>query len=93
MPLFPPLIVEDGIYRSALPNELNYSFLHTLKLKTIVVMSAQEQSLNGHFNSFVDDYNINCIFIENVVPEQRGGIRSMCLVSLWFIDRIGTLFT
>lgn len=38
---FPPVsfsLVEEGLYRSALPNEINYPFLERLGLKTIIYL-------------------------------------------------------
>lgn len=38
---FPPVgfgLVEEGLYRSALPNEINYPFLERLRLKTIIYL-------------------------------------------------------
>eukprot|EP00042_Codosiga_hollandica_P040403 m.347372 g.347372 ORF g.347372 m.347372 type:complete len:66 (+) comp55854_c0_seq2:80-277(+) len=37
-------IVEEDLYRSGLPNELNFPFLEKLRLKTIVVVSSDEPS-------------------------------------------------
>ena len=45
--LFPPLnfgIVEDGIYRSGLPTQLNLPFLLTLRLKTVICLEQSSQS-------------------------------------------------
>lgn len=44
MPLFPPLnfgTVEENIYRSAIPTELNFQFLQTLNLKTVLILSPE----------------------------------------------------
>ncbi len=38
---FPPVgfgLVEEGLYRSALPNEINFPFLERLRLKTIIYL-------------------------------------------------------
>jgi tyrosine-protein phosphatase OCA1 len=42
MPLFPPLnfgTVETDLYRSGIPNELNFQFLQSLNLKTVLILS------------------------------------------------------
>lgn len=44
MSLFPPLnfgYVQDELYRSAIPNEINFQFLQTLNLKTILILSPE----------------------------------------------------
>jgi tyrosine-protein phosphatase OCA1 len=41
---FPPLnfgYVQDHLFRSAIPNEINYQFLQTLHLKTILILSPE----------------------------------------------------
>ena len=46
MPLFPPLnfcAVADNLYRSAIPNELNFQFLQTLNIKTVLVLQSPEE--------------------------------------------------
>lgn len=43
---FPPVsfgLVEEGLYRSALPNEINYPFLERLGLKTIIFLYPDEE--------------------------------------------------
>lgn len=43
---FPPVgfgLVEEGLYRSALPNEINYPFLERLRLKTIIYLYADDE--------------------------------------------------
>eukprot|EP00752_Nemacystus_decipiens_P002113 g2017.t2 len=50
---FPPVsfgLVEEGLYRSALPNEINYPFLERLGLKTIIFLYPDDDidaQLNG----------------------------------------------
>jgi hypothetical protein len=44
MALFPPLnfgYVQDHLFRSAIPNEINFQFLQTLQLKTILILSPE----------------------------------------------------
>jgi hypothetical protein len=46
MPLFPPLnfcAVADSLYRSAVPNELNFQFLQTLDIRTVLVLQSPEE--------------------------------------------------
>jgi tyrosine-protein phosphatase OCA1 len=41
---FPPLnfgYVQDDLFRSAIPNEVNFQFLQTLQLKTILILSPE----------------------------------------------------
>jgi tyrosine-protein phosphatase OCA1 len=60
--LIPPAnygVVEEGLYRSALPNELNFPFLEQLQIKTILHMSTEE--LSEQLRSFVDDQGINVV--------------------------------
>ncbi|KAI8804723.1 protein-tyrosine phosphatase [Cladochytrium replicatum] len=52
----PPLnfgIVEENLYRSGQPNELNFPFLEKLGLKTIIFLAPEEP--NQRFLNFVDD--------------------------------------
>lgn len=42
--LYPPLnfgYVQDHLFRSAIPNEINFQFLQTLQLKTIIILSPE----------------------------------------------------
>jgi tyrosine-protein phosphatase OCA1 len=60
--LIPPAnygVVEEGLYRSALPNELNFPFLEQLQIKTILHMSTEE--LSEQLRSFVDDQGIDVV--------------------------------
>jgi tyrosine-protein phosphatase OCA1 len=44
--LFPPLnfgVVEESLYRSALPTEVNFPFLQTLGLRTVLCLAAPEE--------------------------------------------------
>ncbi|KAL2917700.1 tyrosine-protein phosphatase required for protection against superoxide stress (By similarity) [Polyrhizophydium stewartii] len=57
--LIPPLnfgLVEDRLYRSGQPNELNFPFLEKLGLKTVVFLAPEEP--NQRFLNFVDDQDI-----------------------------------
>ncbi|EKD00700.1 hypothetical protein A1Q2_04892 [Trichosporon asahii var. asahii CBS 8904] len=45
--IVPPMnfgLVEDGLYRSAQPTELNFSFLEKLNLRTVIWVGAEEPS-------------------------------------------------
>lgn len=66
MPYFPPLNfanVEDGLYRSALPTEINFEFLQTLSLKSIIILSPE--AVDEQFETFMEDFSIQAINIEN----------------------------
>mmetsp|Transcript_3160 Transcript_3160/g.4897 ORF Transcript_3160/g.4897 Transcript_3160/m.4897 type:complete len:181 (-) Transcript_3160:115-657(-) len=66
MPLFPPLnfgMVEEGLYRSALPSELNFQFLQTLKLKSILILSPE--AVDERFADFLEDFDIQAFYIHN----------------------------
>ncbi|KAI9176169.1 tyrosine-protein phosphatase required for protection against superoxide stress (By similarity) [Blastocladiella emersonii ATCC 22665] len=55
----PPLnfgMIEDDLYRSGQPNELNFPFLEKLGLKTIVWLAPEEP--NQRFLNFIDDQEI-----------------------------------
>ena len=65
MVLFPPLnfqYVENDLYRSAFPTEINYDFLRTLNLRTMLIL---DESCPQSLLSFMDDSNIQPIFIDN----------------------------
>eukprot|EP00002_Diphylleia_rotans_P035290 TRINITY_DN7688_c0_g1_i1.p1 TRINITY_DN7688_c0_g1~~TRINITY_DN7688_c0_g1_i1.p1 ORF type:complete len:177 (+),score=33.64 TRINITY_DN7688_c0_g1_i1:51-581(+) len=56
----PPMnfgLVEEDLYRSGFPNELNFPFLERLKLKTIIFLGPDEPS--GPLVNFVEDQGIN----------------------------------
>ena len=55
--LFPPEcfgMVESGVYRSAFPSEVNFSFLQTLNLKTMVLLDAARGSPSATSKTSVD---------------------------------------
>ncbi|KAI9006100.1 tyrosine-protein phosphatase required for protection against superoxide stress (By similarity) [Gaertneriomyces sp. JEL0708] len=55
----PPLnfgIVEENLYRSGQPNELNFPFLEKLGLRTVVYLAPEEP--NQRFLNFIDDQEI-----------------------------------
>lgn len=71
--LFPPLnfgCVEDNLYRSAIPTELNLPFLATLHLTTIICLDKSQ--LSDSFNSFIEEHCIHCIAFDHVQSE--GGL-------------------
>ncbi|KNE62252.1 hypothetical protein AMAG_07490 [Allomyces macrogynus ATCC 38327] len=56
----PPLnfgMIEDDLYRSGQPNELNFPFLEKLGLKTVVWLAPEEP--NQRFLNFIDNQEIN----------------------------------
>ncbi|KAJ8331499.1 tyrosine-protein phosphatase required for protection against superoxide stress (By similarity) [Batrachochytrium dendrobatidis] len=56
----PPLnfgLVEERLYRSGQPNELNFPFLEKLGLKTVIFLAPEEP--NQRFLNFIDDQEIN----------------------------------
>mmetsp|Transcript_15533 Transcript_15533/g.16829 ORF Transcript_15533/g.16829 Transcript_15533/m.16829 type:complete len:224 (-) Transcript_15533:2951-3622(-) len=60
--VFPPLnftMIEDNLYRSALPSPINYPFIKTLKLKTILVLS--QNTVDDNFLSFCKENEVNLI--------------------------------
>jgi tyrosine-protein phosphatase OCA1 len=75
MHLFPPqnfVAVEEGIYRSGLPSELNYRFLESLQLRTVIVLSPE--SMDSLFASFLDDFRIRVIYIQNATNDGFRGL-------------------
>ncbi|KAJ8904677.1 hypothetical protein NDN08_001195 [Rhodosorus marinus] len=65
--LIPPInfgIVEENLYRSGMPNELNFPFLEKLQLKTIVNLASEEPS--QQFLNFVSDHNIDMVNLGGV---------------------------
>ena len=65
MVLFPPLnftYVENNLYRSAFPTEINYEFVRSLNLKTILIL---DETCPQSLISFLEDSNIRAIFIDN----------------------------
>lgn len=60
--LIPPTnfgIVEEDLYRSGMPNELNFPFLERLQLKTIIYLASDDVS--EKLADFIDDQGIDVI--------------------------------
>lgn len=60
--LIPPTnfgIVEEDLYRSGMPNELNFPFLEKLQLKTIIYLASED--ISDKLADFVDDQGIDVI--------------------------------
>jgi tyrosine-protein phosphatase OCA1 len=60
--LIPPVnygVVEEGLYRSGLPNELNFPFLEQLQIRTLLHMSTEQ--MNRQLLNFVDDQGIEVV--------------------------------
>lgn len=70
--LIPPTnfgIVEEDLYRSGMPNELNFPFLERLQLRTIIYLSTEDPS--DKFSDFIDDHDIHVINLsstESITP-------------------------
>mmetsp|Transcript_8521 Transcript_8521/g.14138 ORF Transcript_8521/g.14138 Transcript_8521/m.14138 type:complete len:215 (+) Transcript_8521:56-700(+) len=65
--LFPPLNfnqVEEGIYRSGIPFELNFEFLKTLKLRTVVILSSNY--VDDSLSHFFEENHVHVIYGENM---------------------------
>lgn len=74
--LFPPECfgnVENDIYRSALPTEVNFRFLETLRLKTVIFLGSEGQH---SFSFFLDDLSIKKIYIENPAGDGLDGTQA-----------------
>ncbi|KAG5175830.1 protein-tyrosine phosphatase [Tribonema minus] len=60
---FPPVNfapVEEGLYRSGLPTEINYPFLERLKLKTIIYLFPDED-IDAQLESFLEDQEVKLV--------------------------------
>jgi tyrosine-protein phosphatase OCA1 len=49
-------MVEEDLYRSGMPHELNFPFLEKLHIKTVIYLGSEEPSLK--FLQFMDDQEI-----------------------------------
>jgi tyrosine-protein phosphatase OCA1 len=65
MRIIPPLnfgLIEDKLYRSGQPNELNFPFLEKLGLKTVLFLAPEDPNSRyrglTRFLSFIDDQDI-----------------------------------
>ena len=72
--LFPPpnfAAVEDDLYRSALPTEINVPFLQQLNLKTVILLehSSGSADIDPMFSFFLEDNGIEAVRI----GEESGG--------------------
>uniref|UniRef100_M4C493 protein-tyrosine-phosphatase n=1 Tax=Hyaloperonospora arabidopsidis (strain Emoy2) TaxID=559515 RepID=M4C493_HYAAE len=54
-------MVEEDLYRSGQPNELNFPFLERLNLRTIIYLALEEP--NPQFQSFVEEQEIQLVFL------------------------------
>jgi len=62
--LIPPLnfgMVENDLFRSGQPNELNFPFLEKLNLKTVIWLAPEEPS--EAYQNFLDDHNIESLHL------------------------------
>mmetsp|Transcript_18974 Transcript_18974/g.32868 ORF Transcript_18974/g.32868 Transcript_18974/m.32868 type:complete len:173 (+) Transcript_18974:93-611(+) len=60
--LIPPInfgMVEENLYRSGMPNELNFPFLERLNLKKVIYLAPED--LTQQFLNFVDDQEIELL--------------------------------
>ncbi len=57
--------IEDGLYRGALPTQLNVSFLDTLNLKTLILLEPIQgsESVDPIIRAFLDDNGISFVRI------------------------------
>lgn len=58
----PPInygMVEEDLYRSGVPNELNFPFLEKLQLRKVVYVAPDE--LPSQYLNFLDDHNIELV--------------------------------
>jgi tyrosine-protein phosphatase OCA1 len=70
MSILASYFVEEGLYRSALPTELNIPFLESLGLKSIVVLGDYlDEALVG----FIDKFGINYVRVENTITRTDSG--------------------
>ncbi|GAB0489568.1 hypothetical protein MMPV_000792 [Pyropia vietnamensis] len=67
--LIPPInfgIVEENVYRSGMPNELNFPFIEKLQLATIIYLAPEEPS--PAFLAFIDDQSIDMVPLGDEAP-------------------------
>ena len=70
--------VETDLYRSAMPDEMNFSFLQTLNLKTVVYLSLDEPA--QLFSEFLKEQGIELVQINVGEPGINGQIISPQIV-------------
>lgn len=58
-------MIEEDLYRSGMPNELNFPFLERLQLKTIVYLAAEE--ISDKLADFIEDQDIELV---QLAPEE-----------------------
>ena len=76
--LFPPAFfgnVESQVYRSAFPLEVNFGFLQTLHLRTVIFLGTTDPNQRDFqaFSSFVDDLTIRPIHLDNMLGDGLEG--------------------
>lgn len=73
--LYPPLnfgAVEDGVYRSAFPTEINFHFLQSLNLKSVILLESIKDD-DGRFGNFLEDFSIRVFHVDNSVSDSVRG--------------------
>lgn len=72
-------LVEENIFRSGQPNELNLPYLEQLEIQTVLYLSPDEPS--PQFTNFIDDHEIelHCPVVRIRVPP----FWSSCCVPFW----------
>ncbi len=74
-PLFPPVnfcCVEEGLYRCGMPFELNFEFLKSLRLRTVILLTPE--SMDGAVSNFFEINLVNVIPIESTVSDSLRGL-------------------
>ncbi|CAM9441390.1 unnamed protein product [Ectocarpus sp. 6 AP-2014] len=82
---FPPVsfgLVEEGLYRSALPNEINYPFLERLGLKTIIYLYPDDD-IDAQLMSFGGPRR------DSGIPRRTRRQAQQELGTCWRGDRVG----
>eukprot|EP00618_Florenciella_parvula_P038392 CAMPEP_0119533252 /NCGR_PEP_ID=MMETSP1344-20130328/46667_1 /TAXON_ID=236787 /ORGANISM="Florenciella parvula, Strain CCMP2471" /LENGTH=132 /DNA_ID=CAMNT_0007574059 /DNA_START=96 /DNA_END=491 /DNA_ORIENTATION=+ len=78
--LFPPVnfgVVNEGLYRGALPSEINMPFLETLELRTIVILeSGPSEDLDSTILEFLDDNQIELVRLSEDEVTQMQAMQS-----------------
>lgn len=75
IPLFPPMnfnTVDDCLYRSGVPFEINFEFLKSLKLKTVIILSPEY--IDETVVKFFEDNNIEIKVIQDKMNDSLRGL-------------------
>lgn len=90
---FPPVNfgpVEEGLYRSGLPSEINYPFLERLGLRTIIYLFPDED-IDAQLESFLEDQGIKMVCLGEQDESSKRGSKNHMIAEETVIEALSYL--